>query len=430
MATQVQAGNRGHADLKQKLATLAEMNMPANVIAMIAQCLKFHKSNDKIGAELTIRRAEQAMATAGLEQDVRMAVVYEVHANLTGDAKDVASTIQLLSKALELLDKPDLPPRVLDTKMRLLRQRGNAFALSSRHVEEIMDYEAAAALATDDLDRITMLLSLSACYGSLPDPRAKPKLHENLGKLEAALHAYESCHSGKHVNAIIDQAWETLLGQKHFAARAAGKPDEALHYAREYVAHSSEAGSEAGARSVLAEQLCSMGMTQAALQEMFKTDALLAKAKIRTKLTAYLMQCVDAWLTLRVPEKAFALVDKMEQVLRATTPVQQQSSMLHAGAKARARAYAMMGDSSVHRGQLEQADTLRRRIWDKCSVSACTNSFQANGEKLLTCGACKQAWYCSKECQVADWKAKHKVECKKWKENLTGGAAEHAGAPT
>jgi hypothetical protein len=32
--------------------------------------------------------------------------------------------------------------------------------------------------------------------------------------------------------------------------------------------------------------------------------------------------------------------------------------------------------------------------------------------KLLACGKCKQAWYCSSECQLKDWKAGHKKACK------------------
>jgi hypothetical protein len=33
--------------------------------------------------------------------------------------------------------------------------------------------------------------------------------------------------------------------------------------------------------------------------------------------------------------------------------------------------------------------------------------------KLLVCGKCKSAWYCSTECQVRDWRAGHKGQCKK-----------------
>ncbi|KAF7288923.1 hypothetical protein MIND_01408500 [Mycena indigotica] len=46
---------------------------------------------------------------------------------------------------------------------------------------------------------------------------------------------------------------------------------------------------------------------------------------------------------------------------------------------------------------------------DKCYVfqrGSC-----ASGAKLLRCGGCSIAFYCSKECQTADW-GRHKVECK------------------
>ena len=44
---------------------------------------------------------------------------------------------------------------------------------------------------------------------------------------------------------------------------------------------------------------------------------------------------------------------------------------------------------------------------DSCNVE------KPVGESLLRCGKCKQAWYCSKECQNSHWKAAHKLVCKK-----------------
>ena len=35
------------------------------------------------------------------------------------------------------------------------------------------------------------------------------------------------------------------------------------------------------------------------------------------------------------------------------------------------------------------------------------------GDGRMECGACKGPRYCSKECQVADWKAGHKSACVK-----------------
>ena len=42
---------------------------------------------------------------------------------------------------------------------------------------------------------------------------------------------------------------------------------------------------------------------------------------------------------------------------------------------------------------------------------SCTNGCCVSNAKLLLCTICRQASYCSKECQRADW-PKHKVECK------------------
>jgi len=33
-------------------------------------------------------------------------------------------------------------------------------------------------------------------------------------------------------------------------------------------------------------------------------------------------------------------------------------------------------------------------------------------KKPMTCGQCRDVAYCSRECQVADWKAIHKHECR------------------
>ena len=40
-------------------------------------------------------------------------------------------------------------------------------------------------------------------------------------------------------------------------------------------------------------------------------------------------------------------------------------------------------------------------------------SIGSNGkhQKLLACAACKEVYYCSRECQIKDWKARHKLEC-------------------
>ncbi|KAK7002185.1 hypothetical protein R3P38DRAFT_3041964 [Favolaschia claudopus] len=48
--------------------------------------------------------------------------------------------------------------------------------------------------------------------------------------------------------------------------------------------------------------------------------------------------------------------------------------------------------------------------------TACTNCLKTDGEypevKMQRCATCKSVWYCSKECQRANW-SKHKLTCKK-----------------
>lgn len=43
------------------------------------------------------------------------------------------------------------------------------------------------------------------------------------------------------------------------------------------------------------------------------------------------------------------------------------------------------------------------------SCAACGMS--GAGVKLLKCMRCRKVWYCSKECQTADWKSSHKRVC-------------------
>jgi hypothetical protein len=43
----------------------------------------------------------------------------------------------------------------------------------------------------------------------------------------------------------------------------------------------------------------------------------------------------------------------------------------------------------------------------KCSGCGCGGT----GSPLMACAACKQVYYCSRACQVADWKAGHKAVC-------------------
>lgn len=52
----------------------------------------------------------------------------------------------------------------------------------------------------------------------------------------------------------------------------------------------------------------------------------------------------------------------------------------------------------------------------RCSHCAATHVKDKPDTPLLACGACRSIWYCSRECQVADFKASHKAQCKQMQE--------------
>jgi tetratricopeptide (TPR) repeat protein len=47
-----------------------------------------------------------------------------------------------------------------------------------------------------------------------------------------------------------------------------------------------------------------------------------------------------------------------------------------------------------------------------CSHCGAAHPKDKPDQPLLACGACRSIWYCSRECQVADFKASHKGQCK------------------
>ena len=61
----------------------------------------------------------------------------------------------------------------------------------------------------------------------------------------------------------------------------------------------------------------------------------------------------------------------------------------------------------------EVREALRLRRCDGCSRE------QLVGEKRFKkCEVCKQVWYCSRECQVGHWKAVHRAECERMREEM------------
>ena len=55
-----------------------------------------------------------------------------------------------------------------------------------------------------------------------------------------------------------------------------------------------------------------------------------------------------------------------------------------------------------------------RRSQTRCAGPKCTRKLREDGAPLDVCVKCRRTFYCSKDCQTADWKRKggHKAECK------------------
>ena len=54
----------------------------------------------------------------------------------------------------------------------------------------------------------------------------------------------------------------------------------------------------------------------------------------------------------------------------------------------------------------------RKMGYDKCSNRDCFNTEKHDTPSFARCARCKLAHYCCKECQVKDWKDRHKQVCK------------------
>jgi hypothetical protein len=52
-----------------------------------------------------------------------------------------------------------------------------------------------------------------------------------------------------------------------------------------------------------------------------------------------------------------------------------------------------------------------RSILNEVEYHCCFCKIQLQKKQVKKCGACKMAPYCSKECQIKDWK-EHKIKCK------------------
>ena len=84
-------------------------------------------------------------------------------------------------------------------------------------------------------------------------------------------------------------------------------------------------------------------------------------------------------------------------------------------AKDTAKVKAMLDDKNRRMVDFLEFYIAHAQIWFHtfCAAEGCTKPAK------YTCGRCKNARYCSKECQVSDWKLSHKLSCDK-----SGGSVE------
>jgi hypothetical protein len=55
---------------------------------------------------------------------------------------------------------------------------------------------------------------------------------------------------------------------------------------------------------------------------------------------------------------------------------------------------------------------LRKVFWRKTGYPRVCGSCSKGSERMKKCSGCRTVWYCSSECQNADWK-RHKADCKR-----------------
>ena len=82
-----------------------------------------------------------------------------------------------------------------------------------------------------------------------------------------------------------------------------------------------------------------------------------------------------------------------------------------------------LGNVVAARTSRAEALRITRRSQVHCAASGCNRQRREDGAPLDQCSRCLCTYYCSVECQTADWKAGHKKECKKLAEGRATQAA-------
>jgi hypothetical protein len=65
-----------------------------------------------------------------------------------------------------------------------------------------------------------------------------------------------------------------------------------------------------------------------------------------------------------------------------------------------------------------RSDEERKKNPDAVKKCSFCSAPESNLHKHKICSACKQAFYCSTDCQKYDWRKKHNKECKELQKNM------------
>lgn len=75
-----------------------------------------------------------------------------------------------------------------------------------------------------------------------------------------------------------------------------------------------------------------------------------------------------------------------------------------------------IADWKIHKEDCKEAVKSRKFVpplfFDKNSQHICANCYKKSSHVLKRCSGCKQTYYCSKKCQSEHWKKDHKLVCK------------------
>ena len=77
-----------------------------------------------------------------------------------------------------------------------------------------------------------------------------------------------------------------------------------------------------------------------------------------------------------------------------------------------AEVYNRLGRCALGNRVGDAANTVQRRSQSLCAAQLCGRKLREDGAPLDRCAGCLRTYYCSAACQAADWKARHKAECK------------------